>query len=230
MATRVFSQEELKAMGARTLDALTKALEERDVEGARKLATQMYDEFSSMHHLYVDWIAGLMDYLYKNHGDEALYEALREVIGASMKPMVELWRMLDFRAQVQMLAMVLRGHLESMRVEEDDEKVCIIMQPCGSGQRLCEGGAYEAPRNLTMIQRPHPMTWNRKDFPIYCAHSPVGEILSIEALGYPAIVAHPPEKVGRGQSCAYCIYKNPNDIPEEVYTRVGKEKPAGDIQ
>ena len=61
MAKQVFSQEELDAMGVRTLDALTKALEDRDVEGAQSLATQMYNEFSSMHHLYVDWIAGLMD-------------------------------------------------------------------------------------------------------------------------------------------------------------------------
>lgn len=226
MNNTVFTQQELEEMGTRTLDLLTEAIKNADTEQAKNLATQMYNEFSSMHHLYVDWTAGLMDYLYTNYGEDALYQALRKVIGASAEPMIGLWGMLDFRARVQVLATVLRGHLEPMKVEEDDEKACIFMQPCGSGQRLCERGGYKAPRNLTMIQKPHPMTWDRTDFPVYCTHSPVGEILSIELLGYPAIVAHPPEKVAREEACGYCIYKNPEDIPEELYTRVGKQKPS----
>ena len=46
----------------------------------------------------------------------------------------------DFRHRVQMFAMGLRGHLQPMKVEEDDEKVCITMVLCGSGERLFKGG------------------------------------------------------------------------------------------
>jgi hypothetical protein len=49
-------------------------------------------------------------------------------------------------------------------------------------------------------------------------------MLTIEWGGFPAVVAHPPERPG--EPCVHYLYKNPEDIPEEYYTRVGKEKPA----
>jgi len=223
MTDRVFTSEELEKMGRRTVELLTEAVESGDKEGARKLAEQMYGEFSYMHDLYRDWMAGLMDYIYKNHGEESLYQALRGVVAVFPRTARASSEKVDFRHRVQALASVLRGHLQPMMLEEDDEKVCIKMEPCGSGQRLLEAGGYEPPRNLTIIQKPHPMTWGLTDFPIYCTHSPVMEILSIEKLGYPGVVALPAEKVAR-ESCRYCVYKNPKDIPQEVYTRVGKQK------
>ncbi|NLO27116.1 MAG: hypothetical protein GX113_02890 [Actinobacteria bacterium] len=47
--------------------------------------------------------------------------------------------------------------------------------------------------------KPHRITWGMEDFPIYCVHCPVMEALD--------------------------VYKDPNDIPEEFYTRRGKKKP-----
>jgi hypothetical protein len=221
--SRVFTKEELEEMGRRTVDLLTEAIEEGDEKRAKELAKRMYREFAFMHDLYRDWAAGFMDYIYRNYGEDALYQALRKVAGSPGRPSANTDKQ-DFRRQVQGLAHVLRGHLEAMKVEEDDEKVCMQMQPCGSGQRLFEEGSYDPPRNLTMIQKPHPMTWGLTDFPIYCTHCPVLVILSIEQLGYPAVVAVPGEKVASG-SCKYCIYKDPKDIPEELYIMLGKQKP-----
>ena len=223
MAKRVFTDEELEEMGERTLDLLTSAIEEGDKERARKLAGRMQREFSLLHDLYVDWVAGLMDYIYKNYGEEALHQALRKVIGDAQGPLADV-RDVDFKRRVQGLALSMRGHLQPMKVEEDEEKVCITMQPCGSGQRLYQKGAYGPPRDLAMIEKPHAITWGMTDFPVYCTHSPVMEMLAIEQLGYPPILALPHPEVAR-ESCAYCIYKRVEDIPEEVYTRVGKQKP-----
>lgn len=225
MMKKVFTAEELKEMGTRTVDLLTKAIEDGDKERAKSLANRMYRECASMHDLYVDWTAGFMDYIYKEYGDDTLYQALRKVIGAFLGPVVDV-RKVDFRVRVQRWAALLRGHLQPLKVEEDDEKVSITMEPCGSGQQLVQKGRYGPPYNLTMIQKPHPMTWGLTDFPVYCTHSPVLEILAIERLGYLAQVAVPPEKVGRDKSCTYCIYKKIEDTPEEFYARVGKQKPS----
>ena len=222
---RVFTQEELEEMGKRTVDLLTEAIEAGDKEWAKKLVNRMYREFSSMHDLYVDWTAGFMDYIYTNYGEDVLYQALRKVVDGSVGSMVEATKV-DFRRQVQRVAFRMRGHLQPMKVEEDDEKVCITMEPCGSGERLVQKGAYGAPRNLALMQKPHAMTWGMNDFPVYCTHCPVLEILSIEQLGYLANVIFPSQKVAEGP-CRFCIYKNVEDIPEEVYTRVGKQKPKG---
>ena len=222
MTNRVFTDKELEKMGTRTLDLLTQAIESGDKEKAKNLANQMYQESSQMHDMYVDWVALLMDYIYKNHGENALYQALKE--WAMQRPTVDV-RKLDFRVRVEGLAAWLRGHLVPLKVEEDNEKVCITMEPCGSGQRLVQNGRYGSPCNLTMIQKPHSITWGMTDFPIYCTHEPIIEIVSIEQLGYPAQVVFHPEKVARDKSCTFCIYKNVEDTPEEFYTRVGKQKP-----
>ncbi|MCX5998359.1 MAG: hypothetical protein NTU41_01895 [Chloroflexi bacterium] len=224
MANMVFTDEELAEMGARTVDLLSKAIEAGDKGQAERLAQRMYSEAAVIHDLYVDWTAGLMDYIYKNCGEDALYQALREIIvtppaSNTGDPKA------DFRRRVRRLASALRGHLQPMKVTEDHDKVCIKMEPCGSGQRLLQRLDCDPERRLSRIQKPHRITWGLEDFPVYCAHSPVMEILSIEAQGYPDPVAVPAPRVAR-ESCTYCVYKDPATIPEEMYTRVGKRKPA----
>jgi len=167
---RQFTDQELEEMGRRTLDALDEAIQGGDKDRARYLAKRMYREFSAMHDLYVDWTAGLMERIYRSGGQDALYDAMKEVLAVSTQPEAAETR--GFRDRVRDLAFVLRGHLVNLHMEEDADKVSITMRPCGSGQRLMEKGAYGPPMNLSMIDEPHPMTWNMKSFPIYCTHAP----------------------------------------------------------
>ena len=220
---QVFAKEELQEMGMRTADAAIEAMETGDKEKAKKLINRMQREFQAMHDLYMNWAADLMDYIYVRDGEEALYEALRKAVTTYMGPLVESYARADFRRQVQMAAAGIRGHLQNMTVEEDEEKVCFTMEPCGSGQRLCQSGAYEPPRNLSRM-KPHPMTWGLPDFPIYCAHSPVQEIIPIEKIGRPVFVTLPAKEIGKG-TCRFCVYKDPKSVPEQIYRRVGMEKP-----
>ena len=220
---RVFTAEELKEMSIPTADAAIEALEAGNNEKAKKLIKRMHREFQSIHDLYLNWAADLMDYIYVNDGETALYEATRKAIETSIELLIDSYTKADFRRQVGMLAAGLRAHLQKIKIEEDDEKVCIEMDPCGSGQRLLESGAYGPPRNLSKI-KPHRMTWGLPDFPVYCAHGPVQEIMSIEKIGYPVYVVFPAKEIAK-KSCRYCIYKDPKLIPEEVYKRVGLVKP-----
>jgi len=174
-----------------------------------------------MHDLYVEWVAGLMDHIYKNDGEDALCQALTEW---QMRQKLVDVRNADFRSRAKGMINALKGHQMPMMVEEDDEKLCITMQPCGSGQRLMEKGCYGPPCNFTMIQKPHLMTWGMTNFPIYCTHAPIIERVAIERLGYLPQVTVPAETVGQ-ISCTYCVYKDIDDIPEKFYTRVGKKKP-----
>ena len=224
MTNRVFTDQELEEMGARTLDLLTEAIEVGDKERAKSLAERMYQETLKMHDMYVDWTAGFMDWIYKNCGDDALLQAERKVFSDYMGKMPDM-RQIDFRLRALGTVNSLRGHQQPLKIVEDDEKVCITMMPCGSGERLVQRGSYGPPCNLSMIQKAQPMTAGKTDFPVYCTHEPVLELLAIEQLGYPVAVSAMPEKVARGVSCGYCIYKNFSDIPEEMWARVGKQKP-----
>jgi hypothetical protein len=220
---RVFSEQELREMEPLTLDSIIEAIDAGEKEKAKELTRRMYKESLSIHDSYVNVQAATHSYIYKTFGSEGLEKALRD----TFKPIAEAAHRAsadaDIRTRVKTMVHVLRGHLRPLKLEEDDEKICITMQPCGSGQMLVEGGAYGPPRNYAMLNEPHPLTFGMADFPVYCCHDPILEILAMELSGYPRVVCYPPDKMGTAP-CRFCIYKDPNNIPEEVYTRVGKEK------
>ena len=209
---RVFTEKELKEMGVRTRDAAIEAVDAGDREKAKKLINRLYDESQGMHDVYL------------NSGEEALYQAMRKVMGTLAQAFPGSPDEMDFRSRVELVAGTLRGHGCSLEIEEDDEKVCVKMRPCGSGQKLVDSGAYGPPRNLSRL-KPHVMTWGLPDFPIYCVHNPVQSILAMENSGYPMDVVIPAKDMAT-DSCRFCIYKDPDSIPEEIYTRVGMKKPG----
>lgn len=222
---RVFTDEELKEMGTRTLDLVFEAIDAGDKDRAKELSNRMYQEFQHLHDGYMFWVSGLLTHIYRRYGIDALEQAEREAHGIEAKAVFKPPEKTDVRSLVENLAQGLRGHLQPITVEEDDEKVSLTMKPCGSGQRIFEKGGYDAAINLATVEEPCAITWGRTHFPIYCVHCPLFEMLSIERIGHPSPVMIPPEKVG-AEYCHFCIYKDPDTIPEEFYTRVGKKKPS----
>ena len=52
------------------------------------------------------------------------------------------------------------------------------------------------------------------------------EMLQFENTGKLGVVRIVSEPIRDG-SCQFVFYKNPADMPEEFYTRIGKKKPIG---
>ncbi len=222
---RVFTEAELKEMSERTRDLIDKAIESGDKERTRSLNHRMYAEWLSMHDLYRDWSTSLLSYIYEHDGMEAYYEALKKSCTDWFKPLFDsMEREESFRRKVEMFAMGLRGHLQPMEIEEDDDRVTLKMCPCGSGERLIKSGGYEAPKNFSLIKEPNLVTFGQPYFPIYCTHTPMLEILQVEWTGYLRIVCDVPDDIKMG-GCRFCLYKDPKAVPERFYTRIGKTKP-----
>ncbi len=219
---RVFTDEELKAMQTRTLDVLLDAIDSGDKERSKELAQRMYEECNYLHDGFMVWVSGLLTYIYKNHGIDAVETAEREAHAIEGKTVFKPLEKTDFRSRVEHAAKAMRGHLQPMVIEEDDEKVTITMKPCGSGERIIELGGYEA--GLARVRDPHLVTWGMKDFPIYCVHCPVKEMLTVESTGRLDTVHLVSDPMRHG-FCHFAFYKDPADIPDEFYTRIGKEKP-----
>ncbi len=222
---RVFTDEELKEMGRRTLDLVQEAIDKNDKEKAKELAKRMLKEFNHLHDGYMIWVTGLLSYIYRKYGIDALEEAEREAHTIEANTVFKPSGKTDFRSRVEAMANGLRGHLQPVTIEEDDEKVTLTMKPCGSGERIIQMGAYEPEIGLARVKEPHRITWGMKDFPIYCVHCPVMEMLAIERTGNiePVHLVFEPMKLG---FCHFAFYKDPADIPEELYNRIGKKKPA----
>jgi hypothetical protein len=220
---RIFTDQELKEMGTRTLDLVFEAIDAGEKDRAKDLAKRMYQEFNHLHDGYFFWVTGLLTYIYENHGIDAVEAAERKAHTIEAKVVFKPPEKTDIRSQVEHLASGLRGHLQPITIKEDDEKITLTMQPCGSGERLVQMGGYDPEVGLARVRNPHRITWGMKDFPIYCVHCPVMELLQIEntgKFGATHIVALP---IYQG-ACQFAFYKNPDDIPEEFYTRIGKKK------
>jgi len=74
---RVFTDEELKAMGIRTLDLLHETIDSGDKKKAKELATRMYEEFNYLHDGYMFWVSGLLTHIYHNYVIDAVEKAER---------------------------------------------------------------------------------------------------------------------------------------------------------
>ncbi len=223
MATeRLFTEEELKEMGKLTIERIFEAIESGNKEKAKELAGQMHDEAITLLDRYMNWVADFMDFIYVNFGEEELEKAMRQHQGISEGRRIDKYKGMDFRSMIQAQAASLRGLLQKLEVKEDAEKVCIKMNPCGTGQRLLQSGVYDAPRNLSRM-KPHRTTFNTDSFPVYCAHAAIQEMISIEKIGYPLYVHWFPAGMAN-ESCSFCFYKDPKSIPDEVFERFGMKK------
>jgi hypothetical protein len=226
---RLLSNEDIAEMEKLTVDRVIEAIDAGNLEGAKKLARRMYNEFLSMHDLYRDWTAATLSFVGKRFGDKVLEEAMDAGVKAWWGPNLEKMPQGPeaLRARVKMFAAGIKAHLQPLHIEEDDEKIVMQMRPCGSGGRLVLEGKYEGPDAMYTIKGPQLLTYGREDFPVYCAHEPLMELQDIKAHGTPFVVVEPAHEIGK-QHCNFIIYKDKTKVPAKYYERLGLKKPTAD--
>jgi hypothetical protein len=227
MSERLLSKDEIVEMEKRTVDRLIEAVEAGDREKAKQIARRMYNEFLSMHDLYRNFTTALLSFIGRRYGNAVLEEAMSEGVKAWWLPNVEKMSQgaENIRQRVKMFVAGLRGHLQPLHIEEDDEKVTIRMRPCGSGGRLVLEGKYEGAKGFLTVKGKQLLTYGREEFPVYCTHEPIMELEDIKAHGAPFVVVEPANQLGR-EECSFIIYKDKSKIPAKYYERLGLKKPV----
>lgn len=203
---RLFTDEELKEMGQRTLDLLLSRIEAGDQRASAGLSKRMYGEFKAMHDLYRDWLTHLLTFIGRRYGDEVLHQALEETVGGFTQRLASAYRGKDTRQKLQVLAAGLRGHLNPFTIEEETEKFVLSSASCGSGGALIREGYYDPPCDFLRISDPQPMTFNRPNFPVYCAHCYFQNISPLEPGGEPVFVTEPALNLGY-EPCRIFFFK-----------------------
>ncbi len=225
---RLFTEEELKQLGTPSAELIVAAIDSGDSERAKELAWQLHTEATGFHDAFVHWVTSLLSYIGRCHGYEALQEAYRESVSVVFGPISEQYKQFDdtgdLRTKAEMFIYGLRTHHEHMTITEDDEKFTLQMDVCGSGGRMVLDGYYDPPCNFLKVKTPQPMTWGRKDLPVYCIHEPILEMLAAE-WGVPLFFVEPANELGK-EPCTFFLYKDAKDIPGEFYARIGKRKDA----
>jgi len=119
---RLFTDEELKALGQRTLDLLKDAIDKGENENAKKLARRMYREFLGMHDLYRDWVTHLLTFIGKRYGDDILGQALQETVSGYTRRLAKHYAAKDTRSKIAILLAGLRGHLQPFDIDDERRK------------------------------------------------------------------------------------------------------------
>lgn len=191
-----------------------------DTEACER-ANRLREEALALHDSVMSRVVALLSIVSRDHTPEELNWVLSEVMRPeAMDPDGKI----PFREKVENIMRFTRCHLLPFTVSEDDEKVTFMPNPCPSGARLIREGHYEAPRNNAIVRDVGPLTYGRKEFPVYCCHEPAMELSSALRTGVPLFIVDPPEDVGFSP-CKIYVYKDPTEIPEKYYQRLGLKKP-----
>lgn len=210
----------------------------------------MKEAWRVSHDMDVDYLLGLFDAVKNAYGEAAIGEMYEEYLikdwfekryaafDISNKNWDDIYPLLVFLSFEAM-----HGHLCGIKREGDveykeyEDRIEMEFDPCGSGGRAQRGEPLDntpsrmaAPYHYGPIENPYDFTWNKKGICTYCAHCCVlTEKMPAEQFGYPVRVVEPPSYPHEKEAkCKYIIYKDPRDVPDYVYKRVGLTKPGPD--
>jgi hypothetical protein len=225
---RIFTDEQLKEFSKGYMHLAMEGIDAGDLDKARHWCQREADTNSQIHDLLVSSVAGFISFIYDRLGEDAAVEAVRKTMGQGASPELIELRKKGPKEWILWCVDMWRQHATDpgVTVEEDDEKFTLTVK-CGSGGKLVEIGAYDGPDGLRRLQKAGPHTWGETGLPVYCSHCPwVHEIIPIKMGGqgsqFWVHVSPFPKKPG--DPCIHHVYKNPDDIPEKYYGRLGMKK------
>jgi hypothetical protein len=206
-----------------TPDLIAEAIDAGDPTRAKKLLHLMVSDWERNKDYSINWIAQLLSFIGRRLGEPAVEEALRDLGERFVRPR-RAGGAPDARKRMEGIARGMKANGADVLLSEDDEKFELSFR-CGSGGMLIDSGAYSEPKNYLTLRERGPVTFDKDELAVYCAHCSVNnEIQPIEWDGAPQTVQYPPH--GPGERCVHHIYKDPASIPEEVFARLGKKKPS----
>jgi hypothetical protein len=158
-------------------------------------------------------------FVLRHFGAGELYRFHRET-AERQRAGFEKWERLTPAEFAQATAFLLKQHMGSLEVREDEEKFTIEQTLCGSGGRLKLAGAYSGPEALPFVEGPGPLTAGQERFAVYCSHCPIwNSVASIEWFGRPHWVFENPSRPDG--SCTLHIYKRRAGAPAAYFRQLG---------
>ncbi len=229
-------KDDLKSLGIPTQEKIIQAIDEGQLEKAKFLARYMVSEGKTFHDMACDWLWDIYTKLAEQQGEDAIYQISRATQETWM--LKRTWKgflKMSIEERVYISAEIMRSHRcgphqdGTIEIIEDEDRISIKMDPCGSGGRMRRGDSVNGtpsrflpPYNFGITKEPHWWCWNQKGVPYYCVHCAINEILPIEWGGYPLWVTGYSDNAD--DPCYWHFYKKPELIPETYYTRLGFDK------
>jgi len=170
-------------------DGIT-TIAELAVTGDTTAALAVFDERQDVlrrrHDLAVDRVAAALTFVYREMGVDQLEACLRHCGARTLVAWMphDLARPLDVR--IRHWVRLGLANFASLRVEETDDEIVLVQDPCGTCSRQVLQGAYAPPLDFAVVRERHPITWHRGDTPVYRTHVAVmHDLMPRESIGEP---------------------------------------------
>ncbi len=235
---RKLRQESLKELEVPTTTRIKEAIEADRTAEALVLVDYLNPEGKTIHDIYIDWSYSLLTFIADTYGEEQLLPALRQnmkILGLSpyftaLASLGTIEEKLKLFAETNHAHRHGPGQIGTFSIIEKPDRYIILLNHCGSGgkARLPDPldnspARTEPPYNLGRTKKAYPWSWGKSGVPYYCLHCCVWmEYIPTEINGYPDRVIE--YRDDPNVPCSHVIYKNPEDIPEMYFTRIGFKK------
>jgi hypothetical protein len=217
---RNIRKDNVSELGLPTVTLAKAALEAGDTGQALKLFEYGLFELRHVHDVIVQTTGEWLEYIVNNLGEAHV----PKVWGAQIPNMTQIFLELskvEPKEKIYRFAETFRGHsggptgLGEMTITEENDRFVIMHDPCGSGGKLRRRGIYG------LTQKAYQWSWNKTGVPYYCTHCCLfWELTGIDICGYPLRIHENIDKPL--EPCIQYIYKRPELIPEQYFTRLGK--------
>ncbi len=219
-----FTPEEIRELEMSPSEAAREKIAATGSEEALAAFDQYVGLFKGVHDGYLLQANTAESALYKEVGADKYLEYMYGYFRNAAVPMMEgFWdKPFKERAIIAINAPRMFHDCRMKILGEDDKKLWFVMEPCGAGQKLWEMGVCQ--KGCGLCDEPHPITAGGENFPVYCTHAPIAELVCSD-LNTCYMYQHDyPEQVGPC-SCVFNVYKNKEDIPQSYFDRIGRKRP-----
>ncbi|MBI5615946.1 MAG: hypothetical protein HY943_06635 [Gammaproteobacteria bacterium] len=176
------------------------------------------EQYLPLHDRLVRFMADAWGFVYARCGAEALL-GFHLATAEGQRAGFTKWEEMDVADFAKTSAFLLRQHMGSLDVREDEEKFTLDQSLCGSGGRLQVNGAYSGPDALPYVEEAGQLTFGQPHFPVYCSHCPVWNgVAPIRWFGRSQwVFERPAQPDGR---CLLHIYKQRGAVPAEYEAKL----------
>ncbi|MFW6057140.1 MAG: hypothetical protein ACOC9B_07525 [Chloroflexota bacterium] len=233
--------EPIEELGISSYDRLRDAIKAGDMETALELVDYIQVEGKGLHDVYGDWVYSMLTWIADNYGEEKLLDVLaysKDKISAVFLDQMK--KLKTKKEVVQWYTEQMRAHRSgpnesgTITVREEPERFVICCDPCGAGGRMRRGSPVDGtgprdqqPFDFGSTCKAYPWSWGKENVSYYCLHCSVWhELIPMMTSGVPTRLVAEYDPDDPGKPCTLYFYKDPKDIPEEYYTRMGLQKPA----
>lgn len=207
-----------------------KSIEEGRWEEAEYAFEDYFKCVRKRHDLFAQYCWAFPTAIRRIHGQKIAEEALAGSFGAmSMQDaMWALFASLPPALRAAFLAEHLRFHFSgsdregSVQIVEEPDRYRLIFDPCGSGGAMRRESLAN---DMDVFSTASPLTWGRTgEVPAYCAHCAFNELTSVNRVGYPLWVTE--FNPDAGKPCGWSVFKDPDKIPANYFSRLSLHPPT----